>query len=97
MPVAIRKQKNTTKAELVKYVAKELELSFRVSAKSVETFLNTVRDALLDGNEVDFSPFGAFIIKKQGSRISRNPHTGEKIPVKGKSVPAFVPGRELTF
>ena len=94
MPV-VRKQKSTTKAELVKHVAKELNLSLRVSAKSVEVFLDTIRDALLDGNEVDLTPFGAFKIKKQGSRISRNPHTGEKVPVQGKSIPSFVPGREL--
>lgn len=91
----IKSQKSTTKAELVKHVAKELNLSLRVSTKEVETILGAVRDALLDGNNVDLSPFGKFELKKHGARMSHNPHTGEPVAVKGKLVPSFIPGKQL--
>lgn len=89
-------QKSTTKAEIVKYISKNLNVSLRIAAKKVEVLFNTIGDAILDGNDVDLSPFGLFTVKKQGSRISRNPHTGERIAVKGKSTPCFVPGKEFT-
>lgn len=44
---------------------------------------------------VELRNFGVFQIKKREARMARNPRTGEKVPVKAKSVVTFKPGKEM--
>ena len=55
----------------------------------VATIFGEITAALARGDRVELRGFGAFSTK------SRNPRTGESVPVEPKSVPYFKPGKEL--
>jgi integration host factor subunit beta len=44
---------------------------------------------------VELRGFGAFSAKRRDARTGRNPRTGAAVPVAGKAVPYFKPGKEL--
>jgi integration host factor subunit beta len=50
---------------------------------------------LAHGDRVELRGFGAFSVKERGSRIGRNPRTGETVEVGGKYIPYFKTGKQL--
>lgn len=61
----------------------------------VETIFATLTTALARGDRVELRGFGAFTARKRDARTGRNPRTGVAVPVAGKAVPSFKPGKEL--
>jgi integration host factor subunit beta len=61
----------------------------------VATIFDEITAALARGDRVELRGFGAFSAKKRDARTGRNPRTGEAVPVAGKAVPYFKPGKEL--
>ena len=54
-----------------------------------------ITSALCRGDRVELRGFGAFSVKQRGSRVGRNPRTGEAVQVVAKSVPYFKTGKNL--
>lgn len=83
---------NMTKPEMVKALAKRLEVS-KVFAEDVfETVFGSegiVIDSLLNGNKVKIMGFGSFGVTDRKSRTARNPKTGQKVQVPARRVPTF--------
>ena len=85
-----------TKSELITYLAEETpHLYQRDVERIVTTVFDEITSALCRGNRVELRGFGAFSIKQRGSRIGRNPRTGEAVQVVAKSVPYFKTGKNL--
>ena len=61
----------------------------------VATILEEISAALARGDRVELRGFGAFTAKRRDPRTGRNPRTGEAVPVSGKGMPHFRPGKEL--
>jgi integration host factor subunit beta len=61
----------------------------------VATIFEEVTAALARGDRVELRGFGAFSAKRREARTGRNPRTGAAVPVAGKAVPYFKPGKEL--
>ncbi|MEL6751006.1 MAG: integration host factor subunit beta [Pseudomonadota bacterium] len=61
----------------------------------VAAILDTIGDALADGNRVELRGFGAFSTKSRDARTGRNPRTGEAVEVEAKTVPFFKTGKDL--
>lgn len=84
-----------TKYELAKIIASKTELSI----KQVESVLNVLPEALIEGLQVDgkirIGNLGTFkkVITKE--RVANNPRTGEKIVVPPKTKVKFVPAKPL--
>ena len=65
-------------------------------AKSiVDTFIDTMAEALAKGHRIEIRGFGSFKIKAYQPYKGRNPKTGESIRVYGKKLPHFKMGVEL--
>ncbi len=85
-----------TKSELIAYLAEENpHLYQRDVEKIVTTIFSEISGALARGDRVELRGFGAFSVKHRGSRIGRNPRTGEKVEVAPKRVPYFKTGKQL--
>ena len=85
-----------TKSELIAYLAEENpHLYQRDVERIVTTVFDEITSALCRGDRVELRGFGAFSIKQRGSRIGRNPRTGEAVQVVAKSVPYFKTGKNL--
>jgi integration host factor subunit beta len=84
------------KSELVLKIAeRNPHLYHRDIETIVNTVLNTITDALKNGDRVELRGFGAFSAKQRKARVGRNPRTGEKVQVDQKLAPAFKTGKEL--
>ena len=78
-----------TKADIVERVASGTGLTKLETEAIVEGFLNTVIQALREGNGIEIRGFGSYRVKKKNSRYARNPRTGEKVFVDEHYVPVF--------
>ena len=85
-----------TKSELIVQLATE---NPHLRQPDIELIVATIFDeitaALARGDRVELRGFGAFSAKRRDARTGRNPRTGAAVPVAGKAVPYFKPGKEL--
>jgi DNA-binding protein HU-beta len=61
-----------TKAETLSKVSKRTGIEKVLVQKSVEGFLDVVRDSLTAGEPIFVRGFGSFILKKRAKKIARN-------------------------
>lgn len=64
-------------------------ISREESAGLVEAVLDEIVNALVEGDTVKLSSFGAFSVREKGARIGRNPKTGVEAPISPRRVPSF--------
>ena len=83
------------KSELVKALADQANISLDEATLVVNTFVDSMKDPLLEGGRVEIRGFGSFKVKEYGSYAGRNPRTGEKVAVEPKRLPFFRAGKEL--
>ena len=83
------------KSELVKALADQANISLDEATLVVNTFVDSMKDSLLEGGRVEIRGFGSFKVKEYGSYTGRNPRTGEKVAVEPKRLPFFRAGKEL--
>ncbi len=82
------------KKDLVSEVAEVVQTKKEAEA-AVECVLSSITAALQEGDSVSLVGFGTFKVAERKAREGRNPQTGEKIKIKAKKVPKFVPGKAL--
>ena len=83
------------KSELIEALAQEINIPHREAAAITNTVIDTMTEALANGESIEIRGFGSFVIKEYGSYEGRNPKTGKKIKVKPKKLPFFKVGKEL--
>ncbi len=83
------------KSELIKALADKKNLSMEDAALIVNTFFDSIKDALKEGRRVEIRGFGSFKIKEYKGYVGRNPSTGEEVNVRPKKLPFFRVGKEL--
>lgn len=85
-----------TKSELIQRLA---DANPHLYQRDVERIVTTIFDeitaALANGDRVELRGFGAFSVKERGSRVGRNPRTGEAVSVAAKHIPYFKTGKQL--
>ena len=85
-----------TKSDLIKRLADaNPHLFLRDVERIVSTVFEEVTQALVRGDRVELRGFGAFSVRQRGSRVGRNPRTGDEVEVPDKAVPYFKTGKEL--
>jgi DNA-binding protein HU-beta len=83
------------KTELVAKIAEKSELTKKDSEKAVNSFLETIAEALHAGENVQLVGFGTFESRARKARKGRNPQTGKEIEIPAGKVPAFKAGKAL--
>ena len=83
------------KNELVSALAEKTNLSKKDAEKSVNAFMDTVSDALANGDRLQLIGFGTFLVKDRPARVARNPRTGEEVRIAASKAPAFKAGKAL--
>jgi integration host factor subunit beta len=84
-----------TKAELVEKVADKIQLTKKQAETVVNILLNSITEALSEGDKVELRGFGSFRIRNRNPREGRNPKTGGTVQIPAKRVPFFKAGKEL--
>ena len=83
------------KTEFVKAFAQKEEITQKDAAAHVDAFLDTLTDALVDGEKVSFVGFGSFEVAERAAREGRNPQTGESMLIEASKVPKFKASKAL--
>ena len=85
-----------TKSELIARLAERYpQLVAKDTELAVKTILDAMATSLSRGQRIEIRGFGSFSLHYRAPRVGRNPKTGEKVELLGKSVPHFKPGKEL--
>ncbi|MEZ0575959.1 HU family DNA-binding protein [Halodesulfovibrio aestuarii] len=85
-----------TKAEFVEKLFTKANLASKSQAETVlESTIDTITEALMDGDSVVFTGFGSFKVVERAARKGRNPRTGDEIEIAATKVVKFTPGKTL--
>jgi integration host factor subunit alpha len=84
-----KNDKTLTRVDLAGAVVREVGLSRQDSAEFVDTILDKIADALVRGESVKLSSFGAFHVRDKKQRMGRNPKTGKEVPITARRVVVF--------
>lgn len=83
------------KADLVNKISKEMNISKQEAETGVNIFFESIKEAILSGDEIELRGFGSFRFRQRNSRAGRNPRTGEPVHVPPKKVLYFKPSKIL--
>lgn len=83
------------KSELIDAVAAAADLPKAAAGRALDAMIDTIGDALKDGDQVVLVGFGTFAVKERAARTGRNPQTGEPIEIKAAKIPGFKAGKAL--
>ena len=82
-----------TKQEFIERVAQKSGLSNRDAGKAVDAFMESVTEALKNGDSINFTGFGKFSAAARAARQGVNPRTGERVQIAATTVPKFSCGQ----
>ncbi len=84
-----------TRAQLAEAVYEQVGLSRNESADLVESVFDEIGESLVRGDTVKISSFGSFYVREKGTRMGRNPKTGDEVPILPRRVLVFRPSHVL--
>ena len=83
------------KAELITAVAEKSGLTRKDAEKSLNAVIDSITDALKNGEKVQLMGFGTFEVKQRAARKGHNPMTKEEIHIPASKAPVFKAGKQL--
>ena len=83
------------KVTLVAKIAEKSGLSKKQAELALGAFIDSVTEALKEGDKVQMMGFGTFEVKERAARTGRNPSTGETIEIPASKTPSFKAGKGL--
>ena len=86
-----------TKAEIARVVyERHGGISSREAARLVEIIFEAIKVKLGDGDKVQITGFGTFLVRQKRERRGRNPQTGEEMVIKPRGSVVFRPSKLFT-
>ncbi|WP_279389126.1 nucleoid-associated protein HU-beta [Reinekea marinisedimentorum] len=89
------KGNSVNKSELIDAVAAAADISKAAAGRALDAMVDSVTDALKEGDQVVLVGFGTFSVKDRAARTGRNPQTGQPIEIAAAKVPSFKAGKAL--
>lgn len=86
---------NLTRKELTETLANQLGYSQSSCALIVDSFLDNMKQSMVDGKSIKLVHFGTFTVRNKSPRRGRNPRTGETITIKKRQAVSFRPSKKL--
>jgi len=77
--------------ELAQTIARESDLTVAQAEAAVTIALDSIVEAVADGEAVVLTGLGTFERRHRAARSGRNPQTGEAIKIAASNAPAFKP------
>jgi len=82
-----------TKAEIVTEIANKTGIEKVAVQAVVESFMETIKDTMIGGENVYLRGFGSFIIKERAEKTGRNISKNTTIIIPAHKIPAFKPAK----
>jgi integration host factor subunit beta len=83
------------KSDLINILVSKRGVTLKQAEATIETIFETMKEALVRGENIEIRGLGAFHVKNYEGYQGRNPKTGEVIRVKPKRGLLFRTGKEL--
>jgi DNA-binding protein HU-beta len=84
-----------TKADIVNEISKNTGIEKITVQKTVEAFMEAVKDSLNTNNNVYLRGFGSFIIKKRAKKTARNISKNTTLIIPAHNIPSFKPAKSF--
>lgn len=84
-----------TKAEIVREIAKKTGVEKQVVLQVVEGMMESIRNSMINGEEVFLRGFGSFIIKRRAKKVARNISKNTTIVIPAHNIPVFKPAKSF--
>ncbi len=82
-----------TKADIVNEISRNTGIEKVTVQKTVESFMETIKDSLINGDNIYLRGFGSFIIKERAEKTARNISKNTTIVIPAHKIPAFKPSK----
>jgi len=82
-----------TKADIVNEIAKSTGLDKADVLKTVEAFMDAVKDSLGKNENVYLRGFGSFVVKQRAEKTARNISKNTSIIIPAHNIPSFKPAK----
>ncbi len=82
-----------TKAEIVAEIANKTGIEKIAVQATVEAFMDTIKNSMIQGQNVYLRGFGSFIIKKRAEKTGRNISRNTTLIIPAHNIPAFKPAQ----
>ncbi|MDD4372394.1 MAG: integration host factor subunit beta [Bacteroidales bacterium] len=82
-----------TKAEIVADIANKTGVEKVAVQAVVESFMDVVKNAMVNGENVYLRGFGSFTIKRRAEKTGRNISKNTTIIIPAHNIPAFKPAK----
>jgi len=83
------------RTELSKKIAEKLGISKKDALRNIDIIMQSISDAMENGERVEIRGFGSFVIKEYAQRKGVHPQNGSAITIPAKKLPSFKPGKDL--
>ena len=83
------------KSALIIAMAEKAGMPRKEAETMLNAFIDSVTEALKNGDKVQLTGFGAFEVKERAARKGHNPATGEEIDIPASKAPVFKAGKAL--
>jgi DNA-binding protein HU-beta len=85
-----------TKADIVNEISKSTGIEKNSVQKTVEAFMETIKDSMVKDKNIYLRGFGSFIVKKRAKKTARNISKNTTIIIPEHNIPAFKPAKSFT-
>lgn len=83
------------KSELITSMTEKSGLSKKDAEKALNAFVESIQEALTNGDKVQLVGFGSFEVRERAERKGRNPQTKEEMIIPASKAPVFKAGKAL--
>ena len=83
------------KSELITTMSEKSNLTKKDAEAALKAFVESVEEALENGEKVQLVGFGTFETRESAARTGTNPRTKEEIQIPASTVPVFKAGKEF--
>jgi DNA-binding protein HU-beta len=86
-----------TKADIVNEISRNTGIEKVTVQKSVEAFMEVVKESLVKDKNVYLRGFGSFIVKKRAKKTARNISRNTTIIIPEHFIPSFKPAKSFVL
>jgi DNA-binding protein HU-beta len=82
-----------TKADIVAEIAGKTNIEKVAVQQTVEAFMDSIKGAMANGDNVYLRGFGSFIVKKRAEKTGRNISRNTTLIIPAHNIPSFKPAK----
>lgn len=85
-----------TKADIVNEISKNTGIEKLIVQKTIESFMDIIKDSLAEGENVYLRGFGSFVVKTRAAKTARNISKNITISIPAHKIPSFKPSKTFS-